>query len=981
MIRSKLTGFFILICVLVLFAKPLHSQFSYSIHYTVNDGLPSSKIYDMIQDSKGYIWFATENGVSRFNGYTFHNITTQEGLPTNSTIRLYEDYRGRIWFLSYQGSLSFFEDGQVHSLPFNPDLNKLNIPFFANIYVDKTETLWLSPFNGGLMKVGSNDQIEIIETRDDSSDSIYLYLDKRPDGYILAYVNPGLDFNKEPDEVIKVDDNEYYIHFAIDRAEHHFSYLEMPHAFLVSFGKKVYQVEGERVVERIKFVDEVIGVFGDQKNSIWISEKFNGVYQYQDDIFSEPANHFFPDQTISKVLQDNEGNYWFSTTENGVYFVPSLDINSYNKETFSNKNDIILAMDISQDDLFFSTDGKMLYHAIISGKELINFQPIDLAKNFIDNIYSILCFSENELYITAAYQGDSEDSLIRIEQGDFNIYSIEQGYNLKQLLNGDIALSQASGIKVLRGLQIFYDSPITFNIRVFTIEQAPDTSLWIGTIQGLYWLKNGRYEKLYSEDPVIGSRISTLKFHNNCLWVGSFDNGLAILSEDSTYYLNKGNGLSSNRVKSIFIENDSVAWIGTNRGLNRVVFSRNKCLYFTIDILDIWDGLPSNEINNIKKNRELLWLGTDKGLASFNPTYLEYRHKAPRLYLQRIYVDEMDNLSLEKPPVLKHNQNNITFEFNGVCFKNPRSTVYSYMLEGLNENWNETQNTSVRFHGLDPGNYTFFIQARNTTGVLSEMVKFSFVIRKHFTQTDIFVISIISVGLILIFLLVLYIFNSQKKRAGLQRQIYLAEQKAMLSQMNPHFIFNSLNSIQNFILDNDDKNANLYLVIFSSLIRKILEASQKNFISLKEELETIKLYLELEKFRFDKNFIFHIKVDPQINTDNVSIPSMVLQPYLENAIWHGIVPKNGKGILQLILAPAEQGGIIISIIDDGIGRKKALEISKRRKHHKPTGIKNVEERLTLLNALNKTNMKVKIIDLYDENSLACGTKVEFYLDD
>jgi len=873
-----------------------------------------------------------------------------------------------------------FSDGQIHSISFNSDLNELNIPFFANIYVDKAETIWLSPFSGGFLKVESNDQVVIIEERDDYCDSIYLYLNKKPDGYVLAFFNSSLDILETPEEVIRVNNHEYYIRFSIERAEHHYSYIEMPHSFLVSFGKKVYRIEREKVVERIKFSDEVIGVYGDQENGIWISEKFNGVYQYSDDILSEPVNHFFSDHTISKVLQDSEGNYWFSTTENGVYFVPSLEINSYNKETFRIKNDIILTIDINQDDLFFSTDGKMMYHAIISGKELMDFKRFDLASEFIDNIYSILCISENELYIPAVFQNNLQDSIIRFKQGDFNIYSIEHGYNLIQLHNGNIALSQSGGIKILRGLQILYESPETFDERAFTIEQAPDSSLWVGTMKGIYRFNDRGYEKLFSEDPVLSSRITTLKYHNNCLWVGSFDNGLAILSEDSIYYLNPGNGLSSNRVKSIFIENDSIAWIGTNRGLNRVLFSSNKGLHFTVDILDIWDGLPSNEINAIKKYRELLWLATDKGLASFNPSNLEYKHNASRLYLQQIIVDEMENLSLEQSAVLKYNQNDITFEFNGVCFKNPRSTVYSYKLKGLNENWNETQNTSIRFHGLNPGNYTFFIQARNISGVLSEMVKYSFVIQKHFTQTDVFVISIISIGLILIFLLVLYIVNSQKKRAGLQRQIYLAEQKAMLSQMNPHFIFNSLNSIQNFILDNDDKNANLYLVIFSSLIRKILEASQKNFISLREELETIKLYLELEKFRFDKKFDFQIKIDPKINTDSMAIPSMVLQPYLENAIWHGIVPKNGKGILQLVLAPVNQGGIRISIIDDGIGREKANVISKRRKHHKPTGIKNVEERLTLLNALNKTNMNVKIIDLYDVNSLACGTKVEFYLD-
>ncbi|MCB0807483.1 MAG: histidine kinase, partial [Bacteroidales bacterium] len=200
------------------------------------------------------------------------------------------------------------------------------------------------------------------------------------------------------------------------------------------------------------------------------------------------------------------------------------------------------------------------------------------------------------------------------------------------------------------------------------------------------------------------------------------------------------------------------------------------------------------------------------------------------------------------------------------------------------------------------------------------------------------------------------------------------------SQMNPHFIFNSLNSIQNFIIDNDQKNANVYLVIFSKLIRKILEATRVNFVSLREEIETIKLYLELEKFRFSTKFEYNIEISPSLNIDHMAIPSMIIQPYLENAIWHGLIPKGGPGKLDLAFDLTDVGNLLVSITDNGIGREKAAEINKKRKFHKSTGMRNVEERLDLLNRLNRTNSRIEIIDLFNNDSTPAGTRVELFIE-
>jgi sensor histidine kinase YesM len=208
-----------------------------------------------------------------------------------------------------------------------------------------------------------------------------------------------------------------------------------------------------------------------------------------------------------------------------------------------------------------------------------------------------------------------------------------------------------------------------------------------------------------------------------------------------------------------------------------------------------------------------------------------------------------------------------------------------------------------------------------------------------------------------------------------ERQLMLAEQRALRSQMNPHFIFNALNSIRRFILENDMDKADYYLTSFATLMRRVLDNSRQNFITLENELQTLELYLELERMRFDHSFSFYIDVDPQIDIHNWLIPPMIIQPFAENAIWHGLAMKPSGG--KLLLSFKLQGDRVLCIVEDnGIGRQKAAQIAAKRKGHKSTGLANTKERLDLLYKLYGKRIELKITDLYDENGEPAGTRVE-----
>jgi LytS/YehU family sensor histidine kinase len=189
--------------------------------------------------------------------------------------------------------------------------------------------------------------------------------------------------------------------------------------------------------------------------------------------------------------------------------------------------------------------------------------------------------------------------------------------------------------------------------------------------------------------------------------------------------------------------------------------------------------------------------------------------------------------------------------------------------------------------------------------------------------------------------------------------------------MNPHFIFNALNSVNQFISQNDERTANKFLSEFSRLMRLVLENSQEDFITLQKEEEIISLYVKLEHYRFRDKFDYTIRVDEDINKEIVVLPPMLIQPYIENAVWHGLRYSETKGLLDISMSK-NKGGLTVVITDNGIGRKKSGELkTENQKKHNSTGLKNIQDRLQILNTVYKTHYEVVIEDLHNST----GTRV------
>ncbi|MGC4235681.1 MAG: histidine kinase, partial [Niabella sp.] len=373
----------------------------------------------------------------------------------------------------------------------------------------------------------------------------------------------------------------------------------------------------------------------------------------------------------------------------------------------------------------------------------------------------------------------------------------------------------------------------------------------------------------------------------------------------------------------------------------------------------------------------------DKGFIRFGSNEVRLPSRNFPVVIQGIKTQQGDMINMystQKEVRLNFDNNEITFEFAALSFYAPGLTKYEYMLSGLDKQWQQNSNNpSVRYTHLLPGSYLFKVRAIDYTGRRSDNEASIFVtIVPPWWQTWWFRLP----ALIVIVSGIIYIIKRNiqriKNRAATRLQIQGLKEKALRAQMNPHFIFNSLNAIQELVITENYAESYEYLSKFSKLMRMVLQASEKNFHLLSTEIEIIRLYIELESLRFRHLFRFRIQLPEHIDAENISFPSLLLQPFVENAIWHGLLQKDGVKELEITFSEKENQ-LICAISDNGIGREKARLIKQKKlgaHRSESKGIQMARERLQLLKLTGECSGDIHIGDRLDTDGGVAGTLVE-----
>jgi len=664
---------------------------------------------------------------------------------------------------------------------------------------------------------------------------------------------------------------------------------------------------------------------------------------------------------------------WFTTEGNSVYYTPSKHILTYDKESGLKDNRVNC----------LASDENAVYMGVQNGF----IQKIEPSGNIVSydcRINSVTLNDISSLYYDPRstelwYCGSTSRGILKN-----GINNTNKDASFYKLVPNDVNSYYAANV---HGIVKYVDKKIDNTIlsndfkRTNALLRKDKNTLFAGAIDGLweYNTVSNTYTYIGNKDSLLTNRILDLAYtKDSALVIATKGAGLLVYKNNKVKQINLTNGLSSENVYKLVVD-DTIMWAATDKGLNKITRHKNGTIENAVRVFTTFDGLISNEIDDVMKFNNNIWIASDKGLSFFNPDSLDDDYVDMPIYINNVLIND-SNVSITNTHKLKYFENNIKIMFTGLGYKNAKKLLYRYRMHGLDTNWVYTKNRETQYTTLPPGSYNFEVSVLNATGKwTSKPAYVEFKILTPFWKTWWFVLFSIILFVAGIFYATNYwIQKSQEnKQEEINRLLLNLKLKALRAQMNPHFTFNVINSIQHFILYKNDEAAHRYLSKFSKLIRTILNNSEENTVPLSEEIKALELYLELEAMRFEEQFEYELIIDEELDVSKTKIPSMLIQPYVENAIKHGILPSLKLGKIKIDICK-HHNSLKCTVEDNGVGRAKSSAENKNPEY-RSFGTSITKERLSVINELYNSELSEIVIDLEDMEGNAMGTKVEIYI--
>ena len=974
----------------LLFLLPLKyytQQYNFK-NYSVENGLPYVQIFAMYQDSKGYLWSGGYGGASKFNGKTFQNYSPKNGLANHYVNAIIEDQFNLITIGTIDG-LSVIDKvkGKISNYSIKDGLPSNNVTSFC---LDPRIGLWTGTNKGLCIWDGK----KVIQVPFFKNYIITCLLYSKKHGVFVG-TNKGL---------FKQDKNSNQFHVILDSINiTSISQCNADVSIYAGTDNGLFLLDLEKKTRNVfhvnnGLIDENITSVLCQKNgTVWIGSKsglisFNGKdFSYYTIGFDNNSNH------IRSLLFDYEDNLWIGT-HSGLYKYRGKGFTVYDRQNGLGSAFIYQITKDANSNLWFGTENNGVFK-FSNGF----FKNYSTKEGLPDNkIAAILTLEDGSVW----FGSDKGISVLKNEK----IENLTFGKSFKQQTPINCFYKDSKNLIWVGGQNglcsmkkngksyttTYYKLPIKANEKegyaVWSIIEDNNGFVWAGTyLAGLFKLENDQFKQqvISSPEPVT-TALDLCKDKYGNIYAATMNGVLMFNPEKHTYKLiSEKEGLSSELVYAIGITKDNnYLWAGTNQGINRIDIK--KLQYDVIDILkygraDGFTGVESNTHGIYEDSDSSIWFGTVNGLIKYTPKEFIKNDNLTKTTITTIKLAYADTL-LANGSTLPYSLNNISFYFDGICLTAPEKVLYSYKLENYDKEWSpNTEINNTKYDNLPPGKYTFKVKSCNNEGIWNiEPAVFTFIIKSPYYKTWWFIV--ICLGIISAFVIIVFRLRvrqiKQKQQVEFEHlvEVSKAELTALRAQMNPHFVFNALNSIQHYILNSKGDEAVKYLSKFAKLIRIILNNSEKPLVTINEDIEAIKLYLELEKMRFENKFDYSIHIDSSIDGDYDEIPPMLIQPYLENAILHGINPKDSNGHISINIKVVNQF-IKISIKDDGIGREKSMAVQSLQPaaRHKSLGMKITKDRLRILNTIHQSNLNVNIIDLHSEKNEGMGTQVDIFI--
>ncbi len=965
------------------------------INYSVEDGLAQSQINSIAQDNKGYLWFATNGGISRFDGRTFVNYYIGDGLLDNHVYSIFIDRNEKIW-LATLGGINMIDGKKISFFKFEDSYKGFYVKSIAQ---DLQGNLWLGTSGGGLAFFDvEKKEFKYYGTEDGLSDNMVRSVCSDGKGKVWIGTENGLCvYENGKINISSLLDS----HITVSSL-----FVKKETLWITTFGNGVYRLKNN-TLDHFEIVNGLVdswikSVFVDENENAWFSSvaglcKFDGAKFKQ---FQRMQGLDY--ENINVAYQDFEGSIWLGTEGGGVYRFCGEDLLTYTTDNGLKTNFVMSIAQNADGELWLGTFGEGI--ARKSENYFVSYElPEGIKQNYVystsfDNMGNLILGTGNGI---RKFDGITfKPYLINEDLGNKTVICFLNDTKGRTWIGSSKGLACFSGEKNLP-----VDPPKRLvAATILKIFEDKNSTIWFASEEGIFSYDGiSFHDHKFSSKNKVGSVLNVAEDSFNNLWFGTSD-GLLFFDRKTFKTIMLSDNFSSNQIVSLDIDEDNVLWAATFNGIYHfdvLNYVKNKTLL--LKHIGRQQGLKSIECNQnaiFDDKKGNIYFGTTAGLVQIIKEKKSAKDiELPKLNLTgiRLFLQETDwfpfSDSIDKVshlPIglsIDYKKNDLTFDFIGITYSNPENIRYRYKLVGNDQDWYPlTKETYARYTNLPYGDYTFMVALADEGGELFPIdpVEFHFVITPPYWKTWWF--TLISFFLFFLAGWLVYRWRSSviRKKAEAQQLVYKSkllalEQETLNASMNRHFIFNALNSIQYYINRQDKLSANKYLTSFAKLIRKNLDSSQNNLVTLSEELERLELYLSLEHMRFSK-FSYSIKIGAGVEAEVLKIPPMILQPYIENSIWHGILPMEQPGEILVEINLYKDNCIIFNIEDNGIGIDESLKKKQQfPTEHDSKGMKITETRINLLKKMSGGNIEIKgPYDIKNEGK-GTGTRVEIIL--
>lgn len=936
-------------------------------------------IYDLHQDKNSVLWVGTDQGLFKFDGTDFQRYKVEKYQSEFSSFK--EDKTGRIWFQNFTGQIFYFENKEIKLFTnFNnystDGLITFDVSLFPDIYITSDKDIRIIPFSPTKVETKLPKSTTAIDLPDSLKQNfIYNLLIHDSSLYfsvstkLFKQGRNGLKFISQFEGSLKKrifqykNGNELYALGLNTENELTIKFLNRDK----TADKKITGLP-ELIPQSIYF-DESTGYF-------WIGS-YAGLFCFTKDFDLVSEKPFLQEYAISSLLKDTEGNYLISTLQNGILVIPSLAILIFDELNSALENNFLLDLvKVNDTELLILDNKSTLYLFSVEERKII--RKIKLNER-ITNLHH----NQNE-QIVYLFPSKQWLNLANFETEQSLVFNIK---NISKINDSLYLISKIEGAEITAHTKKD-DSFDFFASQNYPIISATEENLssmllrqkrsianiaknlndfYVAYSDGLFHYKNGVSKRLtYQNDNLIISHFA--KGDKEDIWALSTDGRLFKLIEDRIQFQNEFDIGVLNLKK----QGDDIL-IASDKGIIRYN-SQNK----TSDYINILDGMPTDKVNNLVISNNYIFAATTHGLVQIPSTYNYKNPLSPEVKIRNIWVN--DQLSdYEKIKNLEFSENNIRIELNTYAVRSRKMHKFAYRFINIDTSWIYTKSNIITYNSLSPGNYDLEILGINEDNVASNRASLLNIkiLKPYYQQWWFYLLSaVLSIAIISYVYFVRFRnfqIRSQLKESLAESKQKLAESSlaSIRAQMNPHFLFNAINSVQMLISEGENEQSQKYLNKLASLVRSSLTNSEKNFISAGVEIELIKSYLELEKLRFEEDFEYELIEAERL--EGIQIPSMIIQPFVENAVKHGLMHKQGEKLIKITFKKKDYLECIIE--DNGIGREASKILNEKRGlGHKSFSTHSIEKRFTILKEYYHLDLGFQYEDLEKEKE-ALGTRV------